>query len=238
VKKVLLLSLLVVPAAFAETADERCLAAANEATLTFRRVASDVVNESDAAAVRAADKHAYVVCTSSEVRAELRNQAIVRWSGMMQRAEAKTFLEKALRETEVSEGPESAAVLPLLDAIAGLDSIVPERRAQSRRMAERATQIRRQIYGADSIEYANSLLYMGAFCAMEEMPDRNVVLAEQFYRDALAIIEKSTAGSEAQQTALAMLYELIKAQPGREADAEQLQEKFEENELRQRAARN
>lgn len=225
---IVMLSLFIVPAAFAGMADERCLAALNEATRTLERVGPDSLTKAETAQVQAAEKRAYGVCTSPAVHAELRNRAVARWSGSLNPGAAKALLQKALRDTEESHGQESAALLPLLDAIAGLDSNVPAGRAQSWQVAERAFRIRALVYGPDSVEVANSLVNMGTFWGMEETPDRNVMLAEEFYRDAIGIAEKSGPTSEVLQMALALLYDLIKAQPGRAAEAQQLQERLEQ----------
>jgi hypothetical protein len=225
---IVMLSLFAVPAAFAGMAEERCLSALTEATRTLERVGPDSLTKAETAAVQAAEKRAYGVCTSPDVHAEIRNRAVVRWSGSLKPAAAKALLQKSLRDTEESDGQESAALLPLLDALAGLESNGSAGRTQSWQVAERALRIRMLVYGPDSVEVASSLVNMGTFWAMEETPDRNVTLAEQFYRDAIGIAEKSAPTSEVLQMALALLHDLIKAQPGRAAEAQQLQQRLEQ----------
>lgn len=225
---IVMLSLFIVPAAFAGRAEERCLSALNDATRTIERVGPDSLTKAETAAVQAAEKRAYGVCTNPEVHAEVRNRAVVRWSGSLKPAAAKALLQKTLRDTEESDGQDGAALLPLLDAIAGLDSNIPGGRAHSRQVLERALRIRMLVYGSDSVEVANSLVNMGTFWGMEETPDRNVTLAEQFYRDAIGIAERSAPSSEVLQMALALLHDLIKTQPGRAAEAQQLQHRLEQ----------
>ncbi len=225
---IIILLLLTAPAVLAGTAQERCVAALDEATRTLERLGPDELTKAESAEVKAAEKRAFGVCTSPAVPAELRNRAIVRWSGSLDAAAAKVLLEKALRETELSEGTDSAALLPLLDGLASVDSNVPAGRLQSLQTAERALTIRKQLFGEKSVEVARSLVTLGAFWAMEEMPDRDVVVAEAYLRQAVTIAEQAGPKSDLLQGALAMLYELVKAQPGREAEARQIQHRIEE----------
>lgn len=221
--------LLAAPSVLAATAEERCRAAIGDVTkLVLQSAAPDSSEES--AKNIAAQKRAFRLCTDRAVPAELRNEAIARWAGMDTDRDGEIgVLKKALRETEATEGTESRAVLPLIDSLAGIYAVMPQKRREALELYERSLAVRKKVSGENSIDVVNGLLSLGRFWAIEDLPDRDLVMAEHYYRQAVAAAEKADGSrSETLFTALASLHTLIREQPGREAEAARINDQLEQ----------
>jgi hypothetical protein len=210
-------------------AKERCIAALQEAQRVRSAMPHDSLSKDDTARFLAVEKQAFGICTGQDVPVDVRNEAIVRWAGLLNDPSVElALLKKTLRETEASEGPDSKAMLPLLDRFADLYGAKPSQRSESLELLQRGLRIRKNVFGESSVEAAQGLLLVGAFWEVEEMPDRNVSLAEQYYREAVAISEKACGPNcEALRGALGMLHSLIEKQHGREAEAGDLWKRLE-----------
>lgn len=191
---------------------------------------ADSSTDQQAAKWRAAEKLAFGVCTSPETPVELRNEAIVRWAGVLNDSSAElSLLKKALQETEAAEGPDSQALLPLIHRLADLYSIKPSKRREALDFAQRGLGIRRQVFGETSPEAVEGLVLLGLFWLIEGMPDRNLPLAEQYLREAVKVAENACGPTCAPlSSALANLHALIKDQPGREGEAARIEERLEQ----------
>lgn len=215
-------SVLLALSIFAGTPEGRCVAAHNAAT---KLLTSGSPTEEHTANWRAAEKHALTVCLAAGVPIELRNQAIVRWAGILNDAPAElSLLQKALGETEATVGPDGQALLPLIDRLAGLYSVKPSKRNDALALAQRGLQIRKLVFGETSPEVAEGLVLLGLHWAVDEMPDRNLPLAEEYLREAAAVAEKACGSAcTAFSSALSNLHAVVKSQPGRESDAAKIE---------------
>jgi len=211
---------------YAQSTTERCVAAREAATSLLTAGSS---TEEHTAKWRAAERHAFTVCTSSEVHVKLRNEAIVRWAGVLNDSAAElSLVKKALRETEAAEGPDSPLLLPLIDHLASFYSNQPAKRRDGLALAERGVRIRNFAFGETSSEVAEGLTLLGTFWFIEEMPDRNLSLAEDYLREAVAVAEKACgANCDALRRALGMLHAVLREQPGREKEAAELEKRIE-----------
>jgi hypothetical protein len=87
--------------------------------------------------------------------------------------------------------PRGSDALPLIDRLAALYSIQPSQRSEGLELTQRSLRIRRQMFGETSAEAVVGLILLGIFWQIEDMPDRNLPLAEQCLREAVTVAESA-----------------------------------------------
>lgn len=219
------------PTKQSEMAKKRCLAASEESQRLFDDAMAHSGEKERLARSRVAAKHAYDICMDRDVPVEMQSEATVDYSrsfGSGDPSAALNLLKKTLRNIEATEGPDSRAVLPLIEEIASDYSNAPSTRRESLELSERALRIRRSVFGERSVETAYGLVALGTFWRIEEMPDRNVALAESYYREAIDIARDACGSNcEVLRLGLGMLQSLIQEQPARREEAAELEEQVE-----------
>lgn len=200
----------------AETPQERCRAAMHQETRNPEPSPMEYQAEIGAA------RKAYNLCRSASISADLRAQSARRWAMLEQRdhAEAEAIYRRAIRDITKTDGLDSPALLPLLYGLMDLTCYVSGGpNAETFTIAHEVRRIAEKAYGSKSEPAAKALLALGRYHEI----NGSRLIAETFYREAVAAAEAACASKcDTLAQAYAMLRSLIKEDPARQAEAEDL----------------
>ena len=190
------------------------------------RAALDAISKAskgtDALALHAAKKNANAACADRSIPVALRAEALIAWSYTAPSSDAAAItkqIEKMLVEVQKSDAAGSDA-LPLLDRLAGIYSD-SGRKAEALQLLDRGLIIRMKTFGDPSEETARGLYALGLFYQGQNQAGN----AERFLKEAASSARQScNAPCEILTASLGALHELLKSQPGREAEAARYEE--------------
>jgi hypothetical protein len=175
-------------------------------------------------------KSAYADCRSSSVPAELRAEATERWARILSQSDtaaSEALYRATIREIEKERGADSAALLPLLDGL--MDLVVRVSggpTGETFRLANDIHRIKANVHGPRSEPAARALLVVGR---LHEL-NGTMATAEGLYREAIGIAETACAPKcDTLVVAYSMLRDLIKTDPARQAEADELNALAEES---------
>lgn len=212
------MTLLLASSAGAGTPAHKCRAALKHESQNPYPTAAERQAEADAV------KNAFTICRSTSVPADLRAESARRWGTILSQrdiAAAEALYRGVIREIEKEEGPDSPALLPVLNGL--MDVVVQVSGGPTGEALELATSIRRiaeKAHGPDSEPAAKALLALGR---LHELNGSRST-AEELYRDAIDAAAASCGPKCGTLAAgYSMLRDLIKSDPARSAEADDLE---------------
>ncbi len=170
---------------------------------------------------------ALTACKADGVAAALRVRSYLRWASTFPHngtdagwAKRAAYYRQAMESVEADEGRDSVALIPLIEALAHTYFVRPTTKSFAEPLYQRALRLRETHYGEQSVEFANGLTYLGYLRVQENRPAE----AEQLLRRAVRIAENACGPRcEALVNARTALYDFLKTQPGREAEAAEVE---------------
>jgi len=164
-----------------------------------------------------------MLCRSESIPADLRAMSVHKWASILSQrdaAAAEALYRQTIRKIEKDDGPNSPALLPLLNGL--MDMVVHASGGPTGETFKIAHDIRRiaeSAYGSESEPFAKALLALGW---LHEL-NGNRATAEALYREAVAAAAAACAPKcGTLVAAYSILRDLIKADPARSAEADDL----------------